>query len=452
MPKYKSSFQDEWLVNENYICWVKKTNDKHNKHKAYCTICLKEFPVLGQCIKALDVHAEGKGHEEKHKQTDNQNKLTFVAKNSEETLEETVRPKQQEKIDTMMIKTATLKPEIIWSLEVLMSNYSFNSCAYKSDLFAVMFEDSQIAQSFSLGSTKLSYNITFGLAPYVKNLLPESVDEVKYSLSFDESYNRIMKKGQMDLLIRFWDSAKDRVQTRYLDSSCLGKASANDIYEKFTSAAKGTCGLHTLRNAFSHGAKANSWKLKELLSAMYKIFDENPSRQADYESLTSATDKDYALKFCSHRWIENELVARRAQKIWPKYVEIIEFWRGLPKSKQPGKGKEGQNKSYDRLIEHQKDVLVPLKVAKQLSSFIIKFQTDSPMVPFLIESLESTIQKFCSMFILTDVLEKAQSTVKLLKLNVTDKNIHKTDFEFSFAIKHELCVLKRDGKISDSLI
>ena len=172
---------------------------------------MKEFSVLGQGIKALEVHAEGKGRQEKRKQIDNQSKLTFVAKNSEETLEETVRPKQQEKSDTMMIKTATLKAEIIWSLEVLMSNYLFKSCANKSDLFAVMFEDSQIAQSFSLGSTKRFYNITFGLAPCVKNLLLESVDEVKYySLSFDESYNKIMKKGQMDLLIRFWDSAKNR--------------------------------------------------------------------------------------------------------------------------------------------------------------------------------------------------------------------------------------------------
>ena len=75
------------------------------------------------------------------------------------------------------------------------------------------------------------------------------------------------------------------------------------------------------------------------------------------------------------------------------------------------------------------------------------------MVPFLVESLESMIQKFCcSMFILIDVLEKAQSTIKLLKLNVTDKNIHKRDFEFSFAIKHELRALKRDGKIRDSMI
>ena len=57
MPKYKSSFQDEWLVNVNYSCWVEKTNDKH---KAYCTICLKVFSVSGQGIKALDVHAEEK--------------------------------------------------------------------------------------------------------------------------------------------------------------------------------------------------------------------------------------------------------------------------------------------------------------------------------------------------------------------------------------------------------
>ena len=99
-----------------------------------------------------------------------------------------------------------------------------------------MFEDSKIAKSFSRGSTKISYNIVFGLAPFVKNLLLESVDKVKYySLSFDESYNRIMKKGQVDMLVRFWDSDKDCVQTRYLDSSLLGKTSAIEIYEKFTS-------------------------------------------------------------------------------------------------------------------------------------------------------------------------------------------------------------------------
>ena len=31
------------------------------------------------------------------------------------------------------------------------------------------------------------------------------------------------------MLVRYWDSDKNCVQNRYLDSSFLGKASANDI-------------------------------------------------------------------------------------------------------------------------------------------------------------------------------------------------------------------------------
>ena len=54
-----------------------------------------------------------------------------------------------------MIKTATVKAEIIWSFEVLMSKYSFSSCANKSDVFLVMFENSKIAKSFSGDSTKI---------------------------------------------------------------------------------------------------------------------------------------------------------------------------------------------------------------------------------------------------------------------------------------------------------
>ena len=44
-------------------------------------------------------------------------------------------------------------------------------------------------------------------------------------------------------------------------------------------------------NAFSRGAKASSWKLKQFLSTMYKIFGESPSARVDYGNLTSATEK-----------------------------------------------------------------------------------------------------------------------------------------------------------------
>ena len=107
----------------------------------------------------------------------------------------------------MLIKQETIKAEIMWRLQVFMSNHSFRSCEETSSLFTALFPDSEIARDFSLGRTKVSYNLTYGLAQYVRTLLLDDLKETKfYSLSFDESYNKIMKKGHMDLIIRYWDS------------------------------------------------------------------------------------------------------------------------------------------------------------------------------------------------------------------------------------------------------
>ena len=50
----------------------------------------------------------------------------------------------------------------------------------------------------------------------------------------------------------------------------------------------GSCGLHTIHNSFKHGENATGWNLKKLLSSMFKIFHESPSRHADYEVLAEA--------------------------------------------------------------------------------------------------------------------------------------------------------------------
>ena len=46
---------------------------------------------------------------------------------------------------------------------------------------------------------------------------------------------------------------------------------------------------------------------------------------------------DYPLQFCALCWVKTERVAMKAREIWPKIVEIIDFSKGLPKSKKPGK-------------------------------------------------------------------------------------------------------------------
>ena len=37
---------------------------------------------------------------------------------------------------------------------------------------------------------------------------------------------------------------------------------------------------------FKHGGVASGWGIDKVLSAMYKIFNQSPSRRADYERLT----------------------------------------------------------------------------------------------------------------------------------------------------------------------
>ena len=67
-----------------------------------------------------------------------------------------------------------------------------------------MFPDSDIAKMFTCGAAKLKYLSVFGLSPYYENKLLKSLDEVPfYSVSFDESFNRVTKNEQMDFGVRF---------------------------------------------------------------------------------------------------------------------------------------------------------------------------------------------------------------------------------------------------------
>ena len=104
----------------------------------------------------------------------------------------------------------------------------------------------------------------------------------------------------------------------------------------------------------------------------------------------------------------------RAREIWPKIVEMIDFWKGLPKSKKPGKGKIVANTSYDHICSIQK------VIAKTLNSFLVLCQANKLVVPFLAESLEILLRSIYVKFIRKDVLESAKTVNVLIKLDVAD--------------------------------
>ena len=119
-----------------------------------------------------------------------------------------------------------------------MNNYSYRSCVGKDQLFCSMFPDSSVAQKFQLGKTKASYVICYWLAPFFKLNLLDVVQQTPYMvISFDESYNNVIKRSQMDVLVRFWDSNMNKVSTRYVNSEFLGKSSAVDVLQEFEDAS-----------------------------------------------------------------------------------------------------------------------------------------------------------------------------------------------------------------------
>ena len=96
-----------------------------------------------------------------------------------------------------------------------------------------MFLDSQIAKSFRLWETKCSCYLVFGLAPYFKETLSESIrSSLLYSVSFDASVNHHIQEEQMDVQVRCWDPETVQAITQYFDSRFFCRPNARKIQEE----------------------------------------------------------------------------------------------------------------------------------------------------------------------------------------------------------------------------
>ena len=251
-----------------------------------------------------------------------------------------------------------------------------------------------------------------------------------FAVSFDESFNREPQKCQMDVNIRYWCNIKNIAESAYLTSRMLLRPNAENLKDelfasidqrdknKFLHLAMdgpstnwlvldmvddflshggftktihvGSCSLHILHGAFATGILCTEWKLGKLMKAMFKILDEPPMRRDIY--LKEGTSGKFPSKFSDTRWIEDEPVANRALQVWPSMVALVKHFEGLCKSSRPR-----NNKSYDTLVENYLDLLVPSKLhffvflAKIMQPYLIMFQTDAPMIPFMLDELSNIL-------------------------------------------------------------
>ena len=161
-----------------------------------------------------------------------------------------------------------------------------------------MFPDSSVAKGFNSSPSEYSYVICHGIAPFSKTLLLDEMKEALfYVMFYDESLKHITQTDQMDLIVRFCDNNKKRVQVRYFDSGFLGHTGAKQLLENFHELTEklsptrliqismdgpnfnwkflelsaesrveaeipsliniGSCGMHVMHGAFKTGTKAS---------------------------------------------------------------------------------------------------------------------------------------------------------------------------------------------------
>ena len=158
---------------------------------------------------------------------------------------------------------------------------------------------------------KVAYTIVYGLAPYFQSALLDTVKECDvYVACFDEALNKIAQRGQMDIVVRFWDLSKNVVSTRYLNSVFLRHATAKDLEQKFREGLLGIPEKNIVQVSMD-GPSVN-WKFLESLS---ESRDEGDCKLLDIGPCGLHVLMDSA-NWPHCKWLVN-------QRILPCYLRVV---------------------------------------------------------------------------------------------------------------------------------
>ncbi|KAL8603538.1 hypothetical protein ACOMHN_052767 [Nucella lapillus] len=470
-------FNESWLDLPDFKCWLRK--HESDQRMAFCVLCKSHIKLHTMGVGALRSHKEGKTHKKRvqaatgvvplnlFQQHASSSRPSGASTSSSETSSATptgVRKTSSElSVSSFCTSSDVLKAEVLWTLNIVTSHYSAKSCQENSQLFEVMFPDSQIAKGYKCGETKTSYLATFGIAPYFARLLKTKVkSQSSFVLLFDESLNKQVKENQLDVHVRFWENGT--VQTQYMTSEFLGHSRAADLckaleptitelgYNKLlqlsmdgpnvnwaayasiqkemeSQASKqmlqtGSCGIHIVHNAFKAGCNAagSDWDMEDFLTKLYILFLDCPARRDDFVNVTRSSI--FPLKFCKVRWLENIAPAERALEI----IENVVAYCTAAKSK---KVTEPNNMSYETVKKAIQDPLLVsrlhffIMVAREVQPFLVTYQTDKPMLPFITTDLVNLLKTMMTKFLKEDVLETEGKTVSgLSKIDVKKLENH----------------------------
>lgn len=237
----KCVFNRAWEEAEDYKNWVKAL--KGDNRKAVCVLCQKAVDVSSMGESALKSHMKSEKHRKCAKSTSMALESFFTTKREEScdrsasssndinnNIEQipavpmsatpTAKPTQSQ--SKFQLSEDVIKAELMWTMKLVTDHQSYKSSETASQLFQVMFPDSNIAKQFKCGERKSAYLAVYGLGEHFRTLLKTTITG-PYTVLFDESLNHKMQTKQMDIHIRFWNDTTKKVETRFFNTVTLGK-------------------------------------------------------------------------------------------------------------------------------------------------------------------------------------------------------------------------------------
>lgn len=129
----------------------------------------------------------------------------------------------------------TLEKEVVWTIHAVMKNASFN--ATEKDTAVLR----QIAPNdlgkMSLTRQKMTHLTNEAIGPFFKTLFLDDLKGQYFSLLFDET-DSANKSKELGILVKYYSPSIKKLQIFHLESSFIGKATADVLHSKIKEAVR----------------------------------------------------------------------------------------------------------------------------------------------------------------------------------------------------------------------
>ena len=229
----KTYYDPEWEDPQKYpdfSSWILK---EKNENSFSCKLCGGSSLRLGNmAMGAVKKHMTYSKHQKNVTNVKSQVKIYFTANKVSESCgcsdftkspnlaEPTSCTIQKLLFSNPVLPSVVTKAEILFAIQSVMSHFTHNSWNDFPALFKLIFPDSEIVLKILLGRTKLGHVINYGLASYFRGKLFNSLKlesvyvTPKFTSCFDESFNRISNRKQLDVHLIYFDYAGSLVKRR----------------------------------------------------------------------------------------------------------------------------------------------------------------------------------------------------------------------------------------------